>query len=126
MKIHTRVTLVLTTILLLLNTANAQGILTPKPAPSRAEKAPLSFANGQDYSTSDTTKVVVIGSGTPAADPLHQGISVAVVVNGEPYIIDCGPGVLAKLAGEHPGVRREDRCSRTEEIDSPLPHSFAL
>ncbi len=92
MKIHTRVTLVLTTTLFLLNTATAQGILKPKPTPSRAEGAPLSFAHGRDYSTSDVTRVVVIGSGTPAADPLHQGISVAVVVNGEPYIIDCGPG----------------------------------
>ena len=30
--------------------------------------------------------------GTPAADTRHSGISVAVVVNGQPYIIDCGPG----------------------------------
>ena len=44
------------------------------------------------YSTSDVTKVVVIGSGTPAADPRHSGISTAVVVNSKPYIFDCGPG----------------------------------
>ena len=49
-------------------------------------------AYGRDYSTSDVTKVVVIGSGTPAADTRHGGVSVAVVVNDQPYIIDCGPG----------------------------------
>ena len=92
LKRHTSVTLALTTTLLLLNTAIAQEIIKDKPTPSRAEWAPLGQAYGQDYSTSDVTKVVVIGSGTPAADPRHGGISVAVVVNGQPYIIDCGPG----------------------------------
>ncbi|MGC2410620.1 MAG: MBL fold metallo-hydrolase [Methyloceanibacter sp.] len=84
----------LTTILtpLLLNTAIAQEIIKDKPTPSRAEWAPLGWAYGRDYSTSDVTKVVVIGSGTSAADPHHGGISVAVVVNDQPYIIDCGPG----------------------------------
>jgi ribonuclease BN (tRNA processing enzyme) len=92
MKRHTSVTLVLTTTLLLLNTAIAQEIINDKPTRSRAEWAPLGQAYGQDYSTSDVTKVVVLGSGTPAADTRHGGISVAVVVNGQPYIIDCGPG----------------------------------
>ena len=92
MKRHTSVTLVLTTTLLLLNTAIAQEIIKDKPTRSRAEWAPLGQAYGQDYSTSDVTKVVVLGSGTPAADTRHGGISVAVVVNGQPYIIDCGPG----------------------------------
>jgi ribonuclease Z len=86
------VTLVLTTTLLLLNSATAQEIINNKPTPSRAEWAPLGQAYGRDYSTSDVTKVVVIGSGTPAADTRHGGVSVAVVVNDQPYIIDCGPG----------------------------------
>ena len=92
MKRHISVTLVLTTTLLLLNSAIAQEIIKDKPTPSRAEWAPLGQAYGRDYSTSDVTKVVVLGSGTPAADTRHSGISVAVVVNGQPYIIDCGPG----------------------------------
>jgi len=92
MKSHTRVTRVLVTTLLLLSTATAQEIIKDKPTPSRTEWAPLGNAYGRDYSTSDVTKVVVIGSGTPIADTRHGGISVAVVVNGQPYIIDCGPG----------------------------------
>ena len=92
MNRRTSVILALTTTLLLLNTASAEEIIKDKPALSRAEGAPLSYAYGRDYSTSDVTKIVVIGSGTPAADPHHQGISTAVVVNGQPYIFDCGPG----------------------------------
>jgi ribonuclease BN (tRNA processing enzyme) len=92
MKRGRSVILVLTTTLLLTNAAIAQQIINDKPTASRAEGAPLGYAYGRDYSTSDVTKVVVIGSGTPAADPRHSGISVAVVVNGQPYIFDCGPG----------------------------------
>jgi hypothetical protein len=79
MKRRTSVTVVLTTSLLLLNTAIAQQIIKDKPAPSRAEWAPLGYAYGRDYSTSDVTKVVVIGSGTPAADPRHGGQSPSTV-----------------------------------------------
>ena len=92
MRRHAIAALVLTTTVLQLHTAIAQQIIKDKPTASRAEWAPLGYAYGRDYSTSDVTKVVVIGSGTPAADPRHSGISVAVVVNGQPYIIDCGPG----------------------------------
>ena len=126
MKGHTSPTLALTTTLtlLLLNTAIAQQIIKDKPTPSRAEGAPLGYAYGQDYSTSDVTKVVVIGSGTPAADPHHSGISTAVVVNGQPYIFDCGPGFWR--ASKHSGVRWKDRCPRTEESDPPVSHPFTL
>src|ERR1700732_750913 len=92
MNRHTGVILALAPTLLLVNTAIAQQIIKDKPTASRAEGAPLGQAYGRDYSTSDVTKVVVLGSGTPAADTRHSGVSVAVVVNGEPYIIDCGPG----------------------------------
>ena len=94
MKGHSSAVLALTTTLtlLLLDGAIAQQIIKDKPTPSRAEGAPLGYAYGRDYSTSDVTKVVVIGSGTPAADPRHSEISTAVVVNGQPYIFDCGPG----------------------------------
>jgi hypothetical protein len=69
---HSIVILALAPTLLLLNTAIAQQIIKDKPTPSRAEGAPLSYAYGRDYSTSDVTKVVVIGSGTPAADPITR------------------------------------------------------
>ena len=36
------------------------------------------------------------------------------------------PGLLAKLASEHSGVRWKDRCPRTEESDPPVSHPFTL
>ena len=43
---------------------------------------------------SPSTQVVFLGTGTPNPDPAHQGICVAIVVNGQPYLVDCGPGLV--------------------------------
>lgn len=72
----------------------AQDILKAEPTASRAEWAPLGMAHGRDFSTSDVTKIVVLGSGVPTGNPSHGGISIAVVVNDTPYLFDCGPGIL--------------------------------
>jgi ribonuclease Z len=42
------------------------------------------------------TKVVLLGTGTPNADPDRSGPAVAVVVNGTAYLVDCGPGVVRR------------------------------
>jgi ribonuclease BN (tRNA processing enzyme) len=42
--------------------------------------------------------VVVLGTGTPNADPDRSGPSVAVVVNGTAYLVDAGPGVVRRAA----------------------------
>jgi ribonuclease BN (tRNA processing enzyme) len=44
------------------------------------------------------TQVVLLGTGTPNADPERAGPSVAVVVNDTPYLIDFGPGVVRRAA----------------------------
>ena len=44
------------------------------------------------------TQVVLLGTGTPNADPDRFGPSVAVVVNNTPYIVDFGPGVVRRAA----------------------------
>ncbi|HKQ75124.1 MAG TPA: MBL fold metallo-hydrolase [Blastocatellia bacterium] len=44
------------------------------------------------------TRVVLLGAGTPNADPDRSGPAVAVVVNDTPYVIDCGPGVVRRAA----------------------------
>jgi len=44
------------------------------------------------------TQVVLLGSGTPNADPDRSGPSVAIVVNDTPYLIDFGPGVVRRAA----------------------------
>jgi len=43
-------------------------------------------------------QLVLLGTGTPNADPERSGPSVAVVVNGRPYLVDFGPGVVRRAA----------------------------
>ena len=51
---------------------------------------------------SEVTKVVMLGTGTPIADPARSGPSVAIVVNEEPYLVDFGPGVVRRAASASP------------------------
>ncbi|MFN7623646.1 MAG: hypothetical protein ACK5RS_10905, partial [Acidobacteriota bacterium] len=47
------------------------------------------------------TQVVLLGTGTPNADPDASGPAVAIVVNDTPYVIDTGPGVVRRAAAAH-------------------------
>ena len=47
------------------------------------------------------TQVVFLGTGTPNADPDRSGPAVAIVVNGQAYLVDCGPGVVRQAAAAH-------------------------
>jgi ribonuclease BN (tRNA processing enzyme) len=44
------------------------------------------------------TQVVILGTGTPRADPARSGPAVAVVYNGRAYLFDAGPGVVRRAA----------------------------
>jgi ribonuclease BN (tRNA processing enzyme) len=44
------------------------------------------------------SKIVLLGTGTPNAEPDRSGPSVAIVVDEIPYIVDCGPGVVRRAA----------------------------
>lgn len=44
------------------------------------------------------TQVVMLGTGTPNADPDHFGPAVAIIVNDVPYVVDSGPGVVRRAA----------------------------
>jgi ribonuclease BN (tRNA processing enzyme) len=46
----------------------------------------------------DRTHVVLLGTGTPNADPNRSGPSLAIVVDDVSYIVDCGPGVVRRTA----------------------------
>jgi len=45
-----------------------------------------------------STEIVLLGTGTPSPDPDRSGPATAVVVNGTPYLIDFGPGVVRRIA----------------------------
>ena len=44
------------------------------------------------------TKIILLGTGTPNADPNRSGPSVAIIVNEFPYIIDFGPGIVRRAS----------------------------
>ncbi len=51
----------------------------------------------QDYSTG--THIVLLGTGTPNAEPDRAGAALAVVVNGNAYLVDAGPGIVRRASG---------------------------
>lgn len=48
--------------------------------------------------SSANTQIVLLGTGTPNADPDRFGPSVAIVVNNTPYLVDFGPGVVRRAS----------------------------
>ena len=44
------------------------------------------------------TQLVLLGTGTPNADPDRMGPALAVIVNDTPYLVDFGPGVVRRAA----------------------------
>lgn len=45
-----------------------------------------------------TTQLVVLGTGTPNADPERSGPALAVVRAGKSYLVDAGPGIVRRAA----------------------------
>jgi ribonuclease BN (tRNA processing enzyme) len=56
----------------------------------------LALLLSQLVSPAETARVVMIGSGTPIPDPRSSGPAVAVVINGQAYLFDAGPGIVRR------------------------------
>ncbi len=52
--------------------------------------------------TNKGTQIAFLGTGNPNPDPQHSGISVAIIVNDTPYIVDCGVGLVRRAAALTP------------------------
>lgn len=52
-------------------------------------------------SASTEMKVILLGTGTPFADPEKSGPATAVIVDGVPWIIDAGPGVVRRASAAY-------------------------
>jgi len=52
---------------------------------------------------SEITQVVLLGTGTPNAEPDRWGSAVAIVVNGTPYLVDAGAGVVRRASAAFAG-----------------------
>jgi len=59
--------------------------------------APQADARG----TYPTTQIVLLGTGTPGWDPDRSEPATAIVVNGTPYLIDFGPGVVRRAGAAY-------------------------
>lgn len=62
---------------------------------------PGADAASQALSPSEITQVVLLGTGTPNAEPDRWGAALAVVVNGTPYLVDAGAGVVRRASAAH-------------------------
>lgn len=47
------------------------------------------------------SQIVMLGTGTPRPDPARSGPATAIVVNGTPYLVDFGPGVVRRAAAAY-------------------------
>jgi ribonuclease Z len=63
-------------------------------------------AQQQQVKQTSGTRVVLLGTGTPPADPDRSGPSTAIIVNDTPYLVDFGAGVVrrAKAAVADRGI----------------------
>jgi len=52
--------------------------------------APLSWAT--------PLKVILLGTGTPNADPVHSGPAVAIISEGKSYLVDAGVGIVRRAS----------------------------
>jgi len=56
----------------------------------------------RDFSDSEVTKLVMLGTGNPNPSPEQSGCALAIVVNDVPYIVDFGPGLIRRAAALSP------------------------
>jgi ribonuclease BN (tRNA processing enzyme) len=67
----------------------------------------LQLEHSAEAQSQSATQLVMLGTGTPGPDPDRSGPATAIVVNGTPYLVDFGPGVVrrAKAAVIDKGIR---------------------
>lgn len=51
--------------------------------------------------TNESTRVVMLGTGTPRPDPNRSGPATVIVANDTPYLVDFGPGVIRRATAAY-------------------------
>lgn len=62
----------------------------------------LALSQAYAWDRSETTQVVLLGTGTPIPTPDRSGPALAIVVNDTPYIVDFGAGVVRRATSMSP------------------------
>lgn len=71
---------------------------------SLRQSSPSSHMSGSEAERD--SQIVLLGTGTPHPDPDRSGPAVAIIVNGTPYLIDAGPGIVRRAAAaQREGVK---------------------
>jgi ribonuclease BN (tRNA processing enzyme) len=60
-----------------------------------------STAPTQSQKRESSTQIVLLGTGTPGWDPDRSGPATTIVVNGTPYLVDFGPGVVRRAGAAY-------------------------
>ena len=72
-----------------------------------APAIPSGRAATQQTAAEETgTRIILLGTGNPNPNPERSGPATAIVVNGTPYLVDFGPGVIRRAAAA--GIRPRD------------------
>ena len=58
----------------------------------------LAAGDATTQSAPSRTQVVLLGTGNPGPSPEHSGPATAIIINGQPYLVDFGPGVVRRAA----------------------------
>jgi ribonuclease Z len=66
-------------------------------------------AAGAQQTKPPATRVILLGTGTPNADPERSGPATAVVVGSDVYLVDAGPGVVRRASAAGLEVARLNR-----------------
>ena len=77
----------------IISLAACWALVSCEQAGTEGDRQPISAPD-----PSPRTQIVMLGTGTPNADPERSGPGVAVVVDDVPYLVDLGPGVVRRAA----------------------------
>src|SRR5260370_10631382 len=78
----------------------ASSAMTVERGFSMGNRQPAAAAR-QARQVRTATQIVMLGHGAPGPDPVRSGPATAIVVNGTPYLVDFGPGVVRRAAAAY-------------------------
>ncbi len=74
----------------------------------------ISISIEREFDLHSYSRIVLLGTGTPNAEPDRSGTAIAIIVNDTPYIIDCGPGVVRRANAAN--LKRGIKALRPENL----------